>query len=503
MSDMDLSLHWAQPNRWVFMEVGNKPFVIPSFLISEFERSTRLAIQKRGALNFQTVSTNNPLDETNDDWTTEINGRTAVTSGIENRLQQLTITPPQPSRPMVISTPTSSRNLFGDSGRIVRAIAPGSAERGRDPKIDNFKLFSATYRDQSLPRKDNTYKLPSSTFVCKEEEKWSLASPLFFERFCQNCWEEVVKFGHGPRTWMRVMQAKLASDELQTLSPLFAFSGSYQCRASNTTIEDLEKPNPAEWVRCGSVLIYDARIAETRLREACAYQLESGAKIVPFIQALERAYNTVGIHRNWSREETRRHIIDRFTVETFGTKFMKLFIEAYPTPPLPEHYGPMKDKCKLIAARLELKSTSNAEQAGLQTLIIKEKVKKDGPKQPAKDTGKAPETNSVGNDIQSAINKAVQSALKAFKSTLLITKEKVPEKKPTATSKDPKCPHCNFTHLAYRSISECWMNPAVPLSRVPAHVRTKVQAKRMVRAKANTNENNGGESSSRNTEMPE
>jgi len=251
------------------------------------------------------------------------------------------------------------------------------------------------------------------------------------------------------------------------------------------------------------VLIYDARIAETRLREASSYKLESGAKIVPFIQAMERAYHNVGIHRNWSREETRRHIIDRFTVETFGTKFMKLFIEAYPTPPLPEHYGQMKDKCKLIAARLELKSTSNAEQAGLRTLIIKEKVPKEGSKQPTKDSGKAPENNSTGNDIQTAINKAVQTALKAFKSTLLITKEKVPEKKPAATSKDPKCPHCKFPHLAYRPISECWMNPAVPLSKIPAQVRTKVQAKRLVRAKANTNENNGGESSSSITEMPE
>ena len=246
-------------------------------------------------------------------------------------------------------------------------------------------------------------------------EQWSLASPLFFERFCQDVWEEVVQFGHGPRTWLWVMQSRLASDELQTLNPLFAFSGTYSCRASNTTIQNLGCPNPVEWVRCGSVLIYDARISETRFREASLLKLAPGAKIVPFIQALERAYHFVGIHRTWSRDETRRHIIDRFTVDTFGPKFMKLFIEAYPTPPLPEVYGEMKDKCKLIASRLELKSEVNPEEAGLHTLVIKEKKPSGGQKQPTKESGKSTiDASSSSTDIQATINKAVQSAMKAF-----------------------------------------------------------------------------------------
>jgi hypothetical protein len=267
MSDMDLSKYWAQPNRWVFMEVANKPFAIPSFLIGEFERSTRMAIQRRGVLNFQTVSSSNPVDEGNDDWTAEINGRTTTTTGIDHRMAQLTITPPQVRQPPAPTAPTSSRNLFGGGrGEDDRGEAPGSAGRSRDPTRDNFRLFSATWRSKSLDRKENSFKMPNSVLNCPPEKKWSLASPLFFERFCQDCWEEVVQFGHGPRTWLWVMQSRLASDELQTLNPLFAFSGTYSCRASNTTIQNLGCPNPVEWVRCGSVLIYDARISETRFR---------------------------------------------------------------------------------------------------------------------------------------------------------------------------------------------------------------------------------------------
>jgi hypothetical protein len=297
------------------------------------------------------------------------------------------------------------------------------------------------------------------------------------------------------------MQSKLASDELQILNPLFALSGSYQCRASNTTIQNLGRPNPVEWVRCGSVLIYDARIAETRHREASLLKLAPGAKIVPFIQAMERAYHFVGIHKNWSREETRRHIIDRFTVETFGTKFMKLFIEAYPTPPLPEAYGAMKDKCKLIASRLELKADVNPDEAGLHTLVIKEK-KSAGPHKPSpKESGKSPnEPSSSVTDIHATINKAVQSAMKAFtkQQTLLISKGN--EKKQPVASDAPKCPHCKKPHLKFRSAAICWLNPAVPLEKIPEHARAALANKRKGKGKAT---DNGAESSSRITEMTE
>ena len=184
---------------------------------------------------------------------------------------------------------------------------------------------------------------------------------------------------------------------------------------------------------------------------------------------------------------------------------MKLFIEAYPTPPLPEVYGEMKDKCKLIASRLELKSEVNPEEAGLHTLVIKEKKSSGGQKQPTKESGKSTiDASSSSTDIQATINKAVQSAMKAFtkQQTLVITKDKAGVRKQPVANKDSKCPHCHNPHLGYRPASKCWNNPDYPITEIPESMREKVMAKRKQNAKGKTPAK-GGESSSGITEMAE
>jgi hypothetical protein len=387
---------------------------------------------------------------------------------------------------------TAARRLFEKEFPVVDVTAsPDSERQSPNPKLDKFRLFSATYRARSVERKDQQFKMGSSAFHCDPDKKWSLESPLFFERFCQNCWEEIVHFGHSSRTWLKYMQSRLASDELQVLMPLFTFAGSYECHSSATEIKNLERPDPVDWVRCASVLIYDGRIAETRLQEAIRMKLKPGARIIPFFQALERGYNYVGIHRNWSREETRRHIIDRFTVETFGTEFMKLFIAAFPTTPTPAEYGLLRNKCKLIASQIELGSTNVANTAaGLSTLMVSSNKltaeKEAQPKEKGKNVSEVAgpsDLKQFQNTMVQAVTSAMTNAMKAWgkQQTMLVTPTEggkgQRKRNPPVDPDAPKCPHCNFAH-PHRKEALCWMNPAVPISSLPVARRAEIAAKR-------------------------
>ena len=502
VADLELKNHWKSPNRWVFVEVANKPFVIPSFLLQDFVRSTRLA-HKKGTLSFQTAQNGSPLDTEKDDWEADLLTNRQAVSGIDERMSRLSISPQTVATSAAPSTPkpkpTAARNLFAkDAPAVEVSASPGSEGRSSPSKYETFKLFSAMYRSRSLDRKDQQFKMASSAFHPRPEDKWSLKSKIFFVRFCQNCWEEIVHFGHGPRTWLRYVQARLASDELQVLMPLFAFAGSYECHASNTVIESLKCPNPVDWVRCASVLIYDGRIAETRLREASMMRLKPGAKIIPFIQALERGYYIVGIHRNWSRDETRRHIIDRFTVETFGTDFMRLYIAAFQTPPSPKDYGMLKNKCKLIASQLEMQGPDSAPSVpGILTLMVgeddstAEKVTK--PKEsgkPVSEVAGPSDLKQFQNSMMQAVTSAMTNAMKAWgkQQTMLVAPTEKAEKSGGQRKRNapvdpnaPKCPHCGFAH-PYRKDADCWMNPSLPLSAIPQPKRAAIAAKRRTAA---------------------
>jgi hypothetical protein len=149
---------------------------------------------------------------------------------------------------------------------------------------------------------------------------------------------------------------------------------------------------------------------------------------------LERGYNYVGIHRNWSREETRRHIIDRFTVETFGTEFMKLFIAAFPTTPTPAEYGLLRNKCKLIASQIELGSTNVANTAaGLSTLMVSSNKltaeKEAQPKEKGKNVSEVAgpsDLKQFQNTMVQAVTSAMTNAMKAWgkQQTMLVTPRK-------------------------------------------------------------------------------
>ena len=488
MQDLNLQAQWQHPKRWLYLEVANKSFVIPSFLYQDFVKTTRLA-HKKGNVVFETALIGNPLEDNSDDWENEfLSGRTAQT-GIEARMSRLSISPPKPVQTAAPSTPkpkpTSSRRLFGNEKVTAEEEDPIVLDEGSpETKHGYFKLFSATYRSRSLERKDSKFKLPYSTFQCKPEDKWSLGSDLFFERFCQNCWEDVVHYGHASPTWLKVMQTRLASDELQILAPLFAFAGRYECHSSNTIIENLGSPNPLDWVRCASVLIYDGRIAETRLDEASAYKLEADDKIIPFIQAMERAFYIVGIHRRWSREETRRHIIDKFNVATFGIKFMELYIDAFPTPPPPKDYGMLKNKCKVIASRLELATNAKSRLPGLKTLYTSGRKPAAEKVESTKETKSNSEATSstAPNNLEKRIEKVVGNILSNWtkQQTMLLqtkAKGKGPAQRPANADKTKKCIHCGYTH-AHREEAKCWMNPDIPLNQIPEAKRASVAQRR-------------------------
>jgi hypothetical protein len=289
---------------------------------------------------------------------------------------------------------------------------------------------------------------------------------------------------------MKVMKARLASDELQVLAPLFTFAGRYECHSSNTIIEDLGHPNPLDWVRCASVLIYDGRIAEQRMREAMAYKLGPDDRIIPFFQAMERAFFWVGIHRNWSREETRRRIIDKFTVETFGVKFMELYIEAFNTPPHPHQYPLLRNKCKIIASRLELGNSAKDQLPGLNTLYTagrKAKAEKGAQPTPTAKSNSEASSSTIPINLDKRIENIMTNILGKWtkQQTLLIgnkAKGKGPAQRPPNADRPKSCIHCGYPH-PQREEASCWMNPEVPLNTVPEAKRTAIAQRR--RAKAN------------------
>ena len=458
-NDLRLDGKWLHPLMWTLIQIGNKTLIVPSFLLSEVLQQTRLA-RKRGNLSFDTLSAVNPLLEQSDDWGAMLREHAERTE-LEVPMSKMSLNPgvAADANPLKTKTRTSKK----DKEDVSEVTDESSSERtGRSIERDESdKLFSATRRSKSLTKNERRGmpNLPDSMMVCKKlEDKWSRNSPIIFEEFCQNVWEEIVRYGRGPRTWLSVIQARLAPNELRTLSPLFAFSGSYRCRSSDTTIRSLARPKPVEWVRCASVLIYDSLIANTRKAEADRLKMEPGQRIVPFIESLERVYNIVGIHRRWSRHEARRHVIDRMTIETFGTEFMSLYLSYFPKPPSPLDYGKLKDKCKIIAARIELTSDTNIGNPGLKTFVVQEKFVTSNGKSEKKEEGKSTskETNLSSKDIAKAVELGVAAAMKAMANKTMVTTEKGKQKAQPKPKEVPlfDCKWCDKQHK--HKEDQCW-----------------------------------------------
>jgi hypothetical protein len=475
--DLRLDGKWSHPLMWTLIQIGNKYLVVPSFLLSEVLQRTRLE-RKRGRVSFDTLSAVNPLLEQSDDWGEMLKEHSERTE-LEVPMRNLSL---KPVKALEANQPNTKSRATNKELDVV--VVPSSDRKGRILERDpSEKLFSATRRSKSLTKKERQGlpNLPDSMMVCKKlEDKWSRNSEIVFEEFCQNVWEEIVRYGRGPKTWRSVIQARLAPNELRTLSPLFASRGSYRCESSNTTIRSLQKPKPVEWVRCASVLIYDTLIASTRKAEADRLKIKPGQRIVPFIESLERVYNVVGIHRRWSKEETRRHVLDRMTIETFGTEFMSLYLSYFPKPPSPLDYGDFKDKIKIIAARIELTSNTEIGNPGLKTMVVQETFLTPKDKSEKKEEGKSNSKDATltSKDIAKAVEMGVAAAMKAMASKTMVTMEKgKPKEKPKQKIQTrTTCKWCDRKHLF--KIDKCWYNPSCPTENIPADLRSKVLKQR-------------------------
>ena len=209
-------------------------------------------------------------------------------------------------------------------------------------------------------------------------------------------------------------------------------------------------------------------------------RIKPGQRIVPFIESLERVYNVVGIHRRWSKEEARRHVIDRMTIETFGIEFMSLYLSYFPKPPSPLDYGDLKDKCKIIAARIELTSNTEIGNPGLKTMVVQETFVTPNDKSNKKEEGKSNSKDATltSKDIAKAVELGVAAAMKAMASKTMVTIEKgKPKEKPKQNhGTNFTCKWCDRKHKF--KIENCWYNPSYPSANIPAELRSKLLKQR-------------------------
>jgi hypothetical protein len=169
---------------------------------------------------------------------------------------------------------------------------------------------------------------------------------------------------------------------------------------------------------------------------------------------------------------------------------MELFIEAFPTPPHPSSYGLLKNKCKIIASRLELSVNAQAGLPGLSTLYAAGKkplAEKAAP--PEKTTKPISEASSstVPINFEKRIEKVVGNILSNWtkQQTMLLqpkAKGKGPAQRPANADRQKKCIHCGYSH-PHREDVQCWMNPEIPLSTIPDAKRAAIAQRRRNAAK--------------------
>jgi hypothetical protein len=144
-----------------------------------------------------------------------------------------------------------------------------------DPN-DNLRLFAPKVRRLSLPDAALRHygNVPKEYLTLKDHLKWNYDSPICFEVFCRQRWHDAFQFGRGVGTWLRLIERQVDWRVCDRLSSLLSRQGSYRCPVSHTLIPDLEFPRPNDWIRCASILVYNAKIRSDRLSEADALKFD-------------------------------------------------------------------------------------------------------------------------------------------------------------------------------------------------------------------------------------
>jgi hypothetical protein len=189
------------------------------------------------------------------------------------------------------------------------------------------------------------------------------------------------------------------------------------------------------------------------------------------------------------------------TTETFGTEFMSLYLSYFPKPPSPLDYGNLKDKCKIIAARIELTSNTDIGNPGLKTFVVQETLLTPNGKSEKKEEGKSnsKDASFSSKDIAKAVEMGVAAAMKAMASKTMVMMDKGKQKEKPKQKDGPgaACKWCDRKHLF--KMDKCWYNPSCASTNIPAELRAKVlkQREELIQKKKGA----AGPSSSSITEM--
>jgi hypothetical protein len=259
---------------------------------------------------------------------------------------------------------------------------------------------------------------------------------------------------------------------------------------SHTFIPDLAFPRPNDWIRCASVLVYNAKIRSDRLEEAQVLKfIPAEHTYATFFTSLEHAYHLVGIHSNWSVDMTKEKFMERINNQTFGPEFMKEFvrIDFSGAFTIAERYELTKRTVTNIDMQFSHLDPARSSSQNISTLVIKRHVETTK----ASATSVAPTTPVSNNSHQGPrhANHGSSYGGQRRQRTMVIQgnsqQARKPYVRPTGAGKitevetTSECPHCYKSHPY--SPDNCHINKDVPISQVPEHARVRVLAARRLR----------------------
>jgi hypothetical protein len=246
-------------------------------------------------------------------------------------------------------------------------------------------------------------------------------------------------------------------------------------------------PRPNDWIRCASILVYNAKIKGERLAEAAELKFDPAEHTyATFFTSLENAYNLVGIHSKWSVEMTKEKLMERIDNRTFGPEFMKEFVRIDTSEALTtdERYDLTKRTVMNIDMQFSHLDPNRSSTQNISTMVIKKHKGVVKSQANAASPSQASPSCSNGAAQHQRGNPNHHQGHQKRQRTMVIqgggpkNGKKAKSDAPTS-SVTTTCPHCYKQHDW--SPDRCHMNKDMPKSQIPEGMRESILLRRRYR----------------------